>query len=234
MNLFEGNVVQNIVIDNSHFINGPFNTFFRNRAELYGIFMNTSPASNDQNFIGNQVTNDSSPFLGQYSLQGTGHFTHGNQIKGTIQPPGTGEPTEASLFNYEFPSFYTSLSSVPPIRNDNWEAVEPLIEAHHRWEAMGRPAACAEATYTVGMESPSSEVAPAYHLVPVPASTTLAVQGPSFMPVPYAVHDALGRVVMSGNSLRVGEPFEIGHLAPGAYLLHATGLPGLPLRFIKE
>ena len=35
-NLFEQNICQNIVIDNSHGPNGPFNTFLRNRAESYG------------------------------------------------------------------------------------------------------------------------------------------------------------------------------------------------------
>ena len=54
-NLFEGNICQNIVIDNSHGLNGPYNTFYRNRAELYGIFMN-SGSGNEQHFIGNEIT----------------------------------------------------------------------------------------------------------------------------------------------------------------------------------
>ena len=37
-NLIEQNICQNIVVDNSHGPNGPHNTLFRNRAELYGIF----------------------------------------------------------------------------------------------------------------------------------------------------------------------------------------------------
>ncbi|MEZ4981534.1 MAG: glycosyl hydrolase family 28-related protein, partial [Saprospiraceae bacterium] len=58
LNLFEGNICQNIVIDNSHGINGPFNTFFRNRALRYGLFMNDSPASDQQNFIGNVISEE--------------------------------------------------------------------------------------------------------------------------------------------------------------------------------
>jgi hypothetical protein len=89
MNLFEGNVVQNIIIDNSHDINGPYNTFYRNRAELYGIFMNTGPASDAQNFIGNQVSNTTSVLYGMYSLQGINHYQEGNIIKGIVTPNGT-------------------------------------------------------------------------------------------------------------------------------------------------
>ena len=46
-NLFEGNIVQNIQIDLTHGPNGPFNTFFRNRAELYGIVMSSGIVQND-------------------------------------------------------------------------------------------------------------------------------------------------------------------------------------------
>jgi hypothetical protein len=88
LNLFEGNVVQNIRIDASHGENGPFNTFFRNRAELWGFIMSNSPASDSQNVVGLEVTNPGF-FLGNYSLSGMGHFTYGNNILGTNQPPGT-------------------------------------------------------------------------------------------------------------------------------------------------
>ncbi len=84
LNLFEGNIVQNIVIDDSHGINGPFNTLFRNRAQGYGIFMNNTYVTDSMNIVGNEVTNNS----GFYTLQGAGHFEYGNNIKGTITPPG--------------------------------------------------------------------------------------------------------------------------------------------------
>jgi len=38
-NLFEGNIIQNIIIDHYWGPSGPRNTFFRNRAELWGIIM---------------------------------------------------------------------------------------------------------------------------------------------------------------------------------------------------
>ena len=146
MNLFEGNVVQNIIIDNSHGINGPYNTFFRNRTELYGIFMNSNPASNEQNFIGNQVTNTSSLFLGLYSLQGKNHFEFGNMIKGALMPKGTNEPDNTSMFDYEFNSFYKNISMIPPIRIDNWQSQSSLIEALYRYK-LNKKSICTEEIY---------------------------------------------------------------------------------------
>ena len=113
-NLFEGNICQNIVIDDSHGINGPFNTFFRNRAELYGIFMNSAPASNDQNFIGNEVTNTGF-FLGLYNLSGTGHFQYANNVKGVINPSGTSTLADQSYYNNSQPPFLKGLSTWPSI-----------------------------------------------------------------------------------------------------------------------
>lgn len=88
-NLFEQNICQNIVIDNSHGPNGPNNTFLRNRAEAYGIFFSASNSPN-QNFLGNDITNDNFPYnLVNYSISGSGHFIYGNNNKGTIDPSGT-------------------------------------------------------------------------------------------------------------------------------------------------
>jgi hypothetical protein len=55
-NLFEGNIVQNIHIDQTGGPSGPYNTFFRNRTELYGIWMTAGAVQSDkQNFVGNEV-----------------------------------------------------------------------------------------------------------------------------------------------------------------------------------
>lgn len=84
-NLFEGNVVSNLVIDDSHGINGRLNTFFRNRVEHLGIFMNPATPSPGQNFIGNEITGKGKETymfvdfeLGMYSLQGGDHYEAGN------------------------------------------------------------------------------------------------------------------------------------------------------------
>ncbi|MBK8502484.1 MAG: hypothetical protein IPL46_09855 [Saprospiraceae bacterium] len=96
MNLFDHNIVQNIVIDNSHGANGPYNTFFRNRVELYGLIM-TATNSPSQNFIGNEITNNGL-FLGNYILMGADHFAYGNNHQGTIKPTNTGDLTDASYY----------------------------------------------------------------------------------------------------------------------------------------
>ncbi|MDK2909104.1 MAG: hypothetical protein PWR20_671 [Bacteroidales bacterium] len=103
MNLFEGNICQNIVVDNSHGINGPYNTFFRNRAQLYGIFMNTNPASDNQNFIANEITN---PIFGLYLVQGNGHLEYGNNQNGVLIPPDTDTLTIKSLYKNSVPEYW--------------------------------------------------------------------------------------------------------------------------------
>ncbi len=102
-NLWEHNIVQNIVLDNSHGLNGPYNTFLRNRAATFGIMINATN-SPDQNFIGNTVT--STVFLqGFYNLQGSGHFEHGNNHKGAIIPSGTSTLSDLSYAYTSKPEF---------------------------------------------------------------------------------------------------------------------------------
>lgn len=113
-NLFEQNIGQNIVIDNSHGPNGPFNTFFRNRSEGYGIFFSASN-SPDQNFLGNEITNSSFPYsLVNYTILGSGHFLHGNNDKGTIHPLGTELLPDVSYAYDQIPDF---------ISNSEWAGI---------------------------------------------------------------------------------------------------------------
>lgn len=104
-NLFEGNIGQQIVIDNSHGSNGPYNTFIRNRAELYGIVMsaNNSPS---QNFLGNEIPNGTPGAVGFYFLQGADHFESGNNLGGDILPEGTDASSIASCYLTAAPSFF--------------------------------------------------------------------------------------------------------------------------------
>ncbi len=111
-NLCEGNVVQNIVIDDSHGKNGPYNTFLRNRAEGYGIFMNNGVPSPSQHFVHNEITS-SALFKGNYILAGGDHTESGNNLRGTITPAGT----SSGVLSYALdtvPVFYRP-ASWPPI-----------------------------------------------------------------------------------------------------------------------
>lgn len=112
-NLFEGNTIQNIVIDDSHGQNGKYNTFLRNRAELYGLFMNPGTPSNSQNFIGNEITN-SNFLMGNYFLSGSDHFEFGNNIKGKVTPENTDYITLESLYILQKLDYYNE-NNWPPI-----------------------------------------------------------------------------------------------------------------------
>lgn len=88
MNLAEGNTVQHIVVDASHGNNGPMNTFFRNRAQLYGFFSDSGTPTDSMNLIGNETTN-TGLFMGNFIVNGAGHLNHGNNVRGTLTPAGT-------------------------------------------------------------------------------------------------------------------------------------------------
>ena len=106
-NLFEGNDVGNIVIDNSHDANGPHNTFFRNRAGGYGIFFSDT-SSPGQHFIGNEISNDSlpAPFNSlNYFIQGSNHILYGNNYLGTIDPIGSDSLPINSFTYFSRPDF---------------------------------------------------------------------------------------------------------------------------------
>lgn len=115
-NLFEGNIVQNIIIDHYWGPSGPFNTFFRNRAELYGIIMTTNQnmETDSQNFVGNEVT-DMNFLYGQYVLTGANHFEYGNNIKGIIIPSNTDSLPDSSYYLLSKPGFWNIPSEWPSI-----------------------------------------------------------------------------------------------------------------------
>jgi hypothetical protein len=107
-NLFEQNICRNIVIDNSHGPNGPHNTFFRNRAEGFGIFFSANNSPN-QNFIGNDIPNTTFPYnVVNYNISGMGHFLYGNNNKGTIDPSGTSNLPDLSYAYLNQPSFIST------------------------------------------------------------------------------------------------------------------------------
>jgi hypothetical protein len=129
-NLFEGNIVQNINVDHEWGPSGPYNTFFRNRAETYGIIFSIGNpgTSNSQHIVGNDVSN----FFGQYTITGTGHIEHGNNIHGTIKPPGTGTLTDTSYYLSEEPVFWNVSNSWPSLGIPNVLGAG-TIPAKARW-----------------------------------------------------------------------------------------------------
>jgi hypothetical protein len=133
-NLFEGNIVQNIQIDHEWGPSGPYNTFFRNRAENYGIIFSAGnpSTSNLQHIVGNDVTYHGF-LMGPYTITGTGQIEHGNNIDGTIRPSGTGTLNDTSYFLTEEPVFWDVSNSWPSLGIPNILG-DGTIPAKARWD----------------------------------------------------------------------------------------------------
>ncbi|MEI6124491.1 MAG: glycosyl hydrolase family 28-related protein [Bacteroidota bacterium] len=116
-NLFEGNIVQTIYIDQTWGPSGPYNTFFRNRVERYGIIM-SSALTNNQNFVGNEITGTGYTFpfsWGAYTMTGSGHTQYGNNKNGTIVPTGTTPLADNSFYLTTSPLFWNGSQPWPSI-----------------------------------------------------------------------------------------------------------------------
>lgn len=147
-NLFEGNIVQNIIIDHYWGPSGPWNTMFRNRTELYGIIMTFSDTTqtNNQNFAGNEVVNNDILF-GNYILSGENHFEYGNNLKGTIHPEGTGNLADTSYYRNSIPAFWDINAPWPPVGPPN-DTNEFTIPARHRYFYGEEKTVCNDSLYT--------------------------------------------------------------------------------------
>ena len=141
-NLFEGNIVQNIIIDHYWGPSGPFNTFFRNRAELWGIIMTESDSTETsmQNFVGNECT-DSGFLYGEFDLKGADNFVYANNILGQIIPDSLGKLPGASYYLSESPSFWETNENWPDIGLPN-KLGNGIIPAKQRFEAGGLLTVC--------------------------------------------------------------------------------------------
>lgn len=123
-NLVEGNIIQNLVIDNSHGINGPNNVFLRNRVQNAGIFMNQYPASNGQMFLGNEITGMGTVKTsyynfpkGSYVVEGNNHIELANLILGEIRPANT--ILVVNSYFYTTKPWYFKNNNWPTIGNEN-------------------------------------------------------------------------------------------------------------------
>jgi hypothetical protein len=141
-NLFEGNVVANVIIDQYWGPAGPHNTFFRDREEWYGLIVSYDSPSNDQNFVGNEVMAGKSNILLfmyglPYALKGSGHFAHGNNVSGSgVQPSGTGTLADASYYLPAGTDFCELAPGWPSIGVPNALGAG-TVRAKQRWDAGG-------------------------------------------------------------------------------------------------
>ena len=130
-NLFEGNIVQTILIDEYWGSSGPYNTFFRNRMEKYGFYMSTS-STNNTNFVGNE-TLGSFPY-GFYAIRGSGNFIFSNNRNGVISPSTSSNLTDTSYYYKTTPSYWDIPDRWPSIGIPN-ELNQGTIPAKNRFNA---------------------------------------------------------------------------------------------------
>ncbi len=158
-NLFESNVVQNIIIDHYWGPSGPDNTLFRNRAERWGIIMTNNDLleTSYQNFVGNETT-DFNLFYGQYVLTGDNHFQYGNNILNVTIPGGTGNLTDSSYYLESQPVFWDISDIWPSIGYPN-TLNAGTIPAKERYETGMPLTICFDSIYTSAPQThKSSEI----------------------------------------------------------------------------
>ncbi|MFN8167094.1 MAG: T9SS type A sorting domain-containing protein [Bacteroidia bacterium] len=221
-NLFEGNIVQNIQIDQTWGPSGPFNTFFRNRAELYGILMTSGTVESDSlNFVGNEVTN-TGLFMGNYTLAGSNHFEFGNNVRGTITPAGTSSLPDSSYYLDSLPRFWNS-SLFPTIGTPNYNTGSNA--AKDRYLSGINLATCNEQINTSIADLNANVI----DIYPNPASTSITVRFKTEMnhSIPISITDLTGKVLMeetlSTSSQFIEKTIDISVLKAGVYFLRTNG-----------
>ncbi len=205
-NLFEGNIVQNIQIDQTWGPSGPLNTFFRNRAELYGILMTSGTVQSDSiNFVGNEVSNTGA-FMGNYSLAGSGHFEFGNNIRGTITPSGTIPLPDSSYYLDSIPDFWTS--SIFPTIGDPNPIGSGSIPAKDRFNSGAYLAPCVENVNTSVAENVNLNSIEVY---PNPFTSELNIKLDlnSAEKISVGIFDLQGKLVFRTDNVAVNNSNEI-------------------------
>jgi len=213
-NLFEGNIVQNIVLDNSHGISGPYNTFHRNRADLYGIFMNNG-AGNSMNFLSNEITGTGF-LLGMYALTGTDHFAYGNNVNGTIYGSGTTLETDSSLYGMDLSGreYYQKTGFWPPMGTIS-KFNTRLNEAKARYQVPAYTACAYQ--FTQGLKPSFSTATAEITAYPSPCADILYLTGVKAGDE-VIVMDRTGRVLLQ-QQLDASYRVELGHLPQGIYVV---------------
>ncbi|NND77424.1 MAG: T9SS type A sorting domain-containing protein [Flavobacteriales bacterium] len=228
-NLFEQNICQNIIFDNSHGLNGPHNTLFRNRAESFGIFF-SADNSPSQNMIGNEVPNLDPPYIiFNYTIQGADHFIFGNNDKGTIDPPGTENLLDESYAFDQMP---------PYVQEEQWAGIgtpnvldETSIPARDRLLSVDIFSGVCGQIASGFFEHEQNTVL----VFPNPANTNLNLIYSGLDPLHYRITDTLGKNILQGQSTTDRSVVDISDLMPGFYMITILNENSAStLLFIKE
>jgi len=212
-NLFEGNVVQNIIIDHYWGPSGPDNVFLRNCSELYGIIATSgTPQTAEQAFIGNETTNPGS-LMGSFSIPGFGHFLYGNSILGTVQPSGTGIVNDTSYYRKTVPAFWYISAPWPSIGYPN-TSNQYTIPAKQRYNEQ-HYSMCSETELGNPMTIKAVHQ-PDITVFPNPSQGIINL--PEGEKVSY-INDLQGRNI---GWIQVGTKVNLNSIAPGLYILHTV------------
>ncbi len=219
MNLFEGNIVQNIVVDASHGKNGPHNTFFRNRAMNYGILMSAGSGTDSTHFITNEITNQGA-IKGLYSLVGKGNIESGNIVKGQLVPLNNQQEWPSSLYRNSFPGFWSDAQPWPSI--GEMSAYNTYgVPASHNWldsiytDCRLNP----EYTPIVSFSSESQSNQDELLIYPNPFHTEIRVELINADIAEILVYDLRGNLLLQ---TKMSNGIELGHIPKGTYIVRVV------------
>ncbi len=215
-NLIEGNICQNIVIDDSHGINGGHNTFFRNRTESFGIFMNNGEPTDNQNFVGNLIVrNESGSVLPLYVLAGEGHFAYGNSYIGITLPENITELADSTYYLKESSELKEKLKDFDLIGLPS--GVETKYNpAKHRFLVDGQKTTCSEGTTATTFINNDHSI----NIYPNPSpSGLLSIKNASTTERNFGLINSFGKTIRTGV-LPIGtSEFEFSSLPNGLYFI---------------
>ena len=211
-NLFEGNTVQNIVVDASHGSNGPYNTFFRNRAKLYGFFSDFSTTTDSMNVVGNEITNSGFP-LGLFVVNGVGHYSYGNNVSGTTNPANSSDVQTNSLFLNEQELPYFLEEETLPMIGYPLAIDEKLLSAEVRFfNQTYLDCNASVVTSLNALANPKETVAVVDNQLIIPSS---------LLPAMVRIYRTNGQLCEVFNATRTH--YKLPRLAPGIHIIQTIG-----------
>lgn len=199
-----------MVVDNSHGKNGPFNTFFRNRAELYGLIVSASQDS--QNLIANEITN-TNVIMGQFILQGNGHLSINNTIKSKLQSNSNIDITESSFYLTNKPAFLPQQIDWP-ILGYPQEYNNGLNGAKIRFRDSLEKSYCFTINYPTNIRNEFQEQQPK-NFYPNPFNSAVKFIG--YSKAVLKIYNSIGQLIMSG-AIESNNEINTEKWSPGIYL----------------
>lgn len=222
-NLFEGNICENLVIDNSHGLNGPYNTFLRNRFTGFGIFMATGIASRTS-FVGNEITGT------LYTITGTNNYLYGNNNKGSISPSNISSLPDTSYYLTALPpSFWTLAGTLPTIGYPK-SYNTGNIPARSRYTASPSSPYLCDNSIPTGLPRNTMTGISIY---PNPTSGNLFIIQNLNRQFGYSLYNAAGQVLLSGRITQASTELNLRAIAPGVYFLQLIDLNNGEISTIK-